>query len=316
MIARSARSPQSKRTSPDGIDKSNIIMKGSFLCSLGISFIYFLSQLGATFLLAQPCAAAPLQFEKTGRMITARQSHTATLLSNGKVLVAGGRDHSSGIYPYAELYDQATGAWTATRRMKIPRFGHTAILLPDGKVLVVGGWIGESIVTARGELYDPVSESWADTGRLITARGGHTATLLASGKVLVTGGGSQAVNGISSSELYDPTTGIWTATGSLTTGRSTHTATLLSNGKVLVAGGANGFAPGPPFIFLASSELYNPANGTWSSTGDLNHARQVHSATLLPDGRVLVAGGFGGYAQSAELYDPPTGTWKGNGELE
>src|SRR5437870_9866125 len=102
-------------------------------------------------LLVQPCPGASFQFEKTGRMITARQTHTATLLANGKVLVAGGRDENSGIYSSAELYDRATGTWMATGKMHHPRFGHTATLLPNGKLLVVGGWETPRIVTTSAE---------------------------------------------------------------------------------------------------------------------------------------------------------------------
>jgi len=161
---------------------------------------------------------------------------------------------------------------------------------------------------------------WAVTGTLNTPRYGHTATLLASGKVLVAGGLDRALAPFSvtdSAELYDPATGTWSSTGNLDTGRIGHTATLLPNGKVLVTGGRDRIAP--PFFGLAdSAELYDPATGTWSSTGNLNTSRSGHTATLLASGQVLVAGGVTtDYIQldSAELYDPATGMWSLTGNL-
>ena len=111
--------------------------------------------------------------------------HTATLLPNGKVLVAGG--YNSGYLTSAELYDPASGSWSATGSLNTARQAHTATLLPNGKVLVAGGDNGSGYLTSA-ELYDPASGSWSATGSLNTARYFHTATLLPNGKVLVAGG--------------------------------------------------------------------------------------------------------------------------------
>jgi WD40 repeat protein len=244
----------------------------------------------------------------TSSLGAARYIHTATLLQNGKVLVAGGHNNSSGNLASAELYDPATGTWSATGSLTVTRLEHTATLLPNGKVLVAGGK-NDGGVHASAELYDPVSGTWSATGSLNTARFQHTATLLANGKVLVVGGQNSG-GSPASAELYDPATGAWSTTGNLAAARFAHTATLLSNGKVLVAGGNNGSA-------LASSELYDPAAGTWSNTGSLAAARFVHTATLLPNGKVLVAAGHTGSGRlaSAELYDPVAGTWSATGNL-
>jgi len=139
----------------------------------------------AGLMFVRPCAGAPFQFEETGSLATARYFHTATLLPNGKVLVAGG---AIGYTPLAsaELYDPATGTWTATESLHTARFFHTATLLPNGKVLVAGG-AGNGYL-ASAELYDPATETWTATGSLHTARDLHTATLLPNGKVLVAGG--------------------------------------------------------------------------------------------------------------------------------
>ena len=153
------------------------------------------------------------------------------------------------------------------------------------------------------ELYDPATGSWSSTGNLVTARADHAATLLSNGKVLVAGGfGDFSLGQVTNrAELYDPDTGTWSSTGNLNRGRALHTATLLTTGKVLVAGGF--FVDGLPNI-TDRSELYDPATGTWSNTGNLNSGRRFHTATLLLNGKVLAAGGNGFNApNSAELYN-------------
>ncbi|HJW22465.1 MAG TPA: kelch repeat-containing protein [Candidatus Limnocylindrales bacterium] len=251
----------------------------------------------------------------TGSMIEDRlQGHTATLLPNGKVLVAGGRGAPTETIvglASAEVYDPATGTWTATGSMSEDRMDHTATLLPNGEVLVAGG--GDSGALASAQLYDPATGTWAATGSMITPRYGHTATVLASGKVLVAGG-MHAGGGpmfLSSAELYDSATGTWTTSEAMASPRFWQTATLLSGGQVLVAGGAIEGSPTGDTI-LASAELFDPATGTWTGTTDMAAVRESFTATVLPDGTVLIAGGKGGaYSQpphealaSAELYDP------------
>ena len=258
----------------------------------------------------QPCAAAPFQWEFTGSLNTAREYQAATLLPDGRVLVAGGGGPSTGDYPFprlksAELYNPATGTWTVTGSLNDERELQTQTLLPNGKVLAAGGW-PEGTSTGTAELYDPATETWTFTGSLNARRAGHTATLLLDGRVLAVGGS----HSIHSAELYDPATGHWTLTGSPNTPRyGYHTATLLPDGRVLVAGGRYN---------VASAELYDPATGTFTVTGSLNTGRQGHTAMLLPNGKVLVAGGLNrdiGVLASAELYDPATGNWRPTGNL-
>jgi N-acetylneuraminic acid mutarotase len=161
--------------------------------------------------------------------------------------------------------------------------------------------------------------TWTITGSLNTARTGHAATLLPNGEVLVEGGGN-ATGFLPNAELYAPATGKWTMSGSMTTARGQHTATLLPNGEVLVAGGlSNGSSPWSPSC-TATAEIYNPFTGQWTTTGSMTKPRSSHTATLLRDGLVLIAGGLcnGGFSypdNSAELYDPSTGTWKATGSM-
>jgi len=239
----------------------------------------------------QPAKA--LVFTSTGSLNTARWDHTTTLLNNGKVLVVGGSG-IGGVLRDAELYDPATGTWTPTSLPNIARSGHTATLLPNGMVLVAGGTDGSSPLSST-ELYDPATGTWTLTGSLNTPRSRHTATLLQNGKVLVVGGFNSTGSDVAmrSGELYDPATGYWSVTkgNHLITARYWHTATLLSDGRVLVAGGYNTSSG-----ILGSAELYTPNDrgGTWLAASDMGTPRDGHTATLLPTGKVLVAGGFNG----------------------
>jgi|CXWL01.1.fsa_nt_gi N-acetylneuraminic acid mutarotase len=227
--------------------------------------------------------------------------HTATLLPNGKVLVlgkAGGVPGSA----VAELYDPSAHTWSAAASPATPRYEHTATLLPNGKVLVAGGQDGDSAMLASAELYDPASNTWAAAGSLASVRGFHTATLLPNGKILVACGLDSSFAVMSSAELYDPASNTWSVAGSLTTARYAHTATLLPTGKVLVAGGSAAAAIG---AWLASAELYEPLTNTWTATGNLAFAHQDATATLLQNGKLLIASGGNlstGTTTNTELY--------------
>lgn len=203
-------------------------------------------------------------------------------------------------------------AWPGTRSptgsMAAARSGHEATLLQDGRVLVTGG-------AARGEptaeVYDPETGSWNVTAPLPERTLGHTATLLADGRVLVAGGFGDTGE-TASAALYDPAAGTWTQTAPMSVERDGHAAALLADGRVLVAGGDSRTQAGEPVVRNTSAEIYDPATGTWTVTGSMAVARRDHSATLLPDGKVLVAGGWFP-TNVAELYDPVTGAWTTTG---
>jgi hypothetical protein len=265
---------------------------------------------------------------------------TATLLKNGKVLLTGGGA--------AEIFDPISGTFTPTKgAMVSTRTAYTATLLSDGKVLVVGG--GEpasSVGTVPGslstaELFDPATEIFSSTGSMAFARSGHTATLLKDGKVLILGGtvyvtiptsgrGIVWQESLDTAEIFDPTSGTFSQTGSLGTARTAHTATLLNNGNVLVTGGLDYgvVSGGPREIALSSSELFDPAKGSFAPSANMSTTRAGHSATVQSDGTVLVAGGVTVVGRtaltafliqsldSAELFDPTGSTFTQTGNME
>jgi N-acetylneuraminic acid mutarotase len=240
-------------------------------------------------------------------------SQTATLLTNGQVLVAGG---FLGGFPIGEIFNPATGVWSLSAPpIARARGEHTATLLTNGLVLVAGGH-GTNALSST-ELFHPDANTWETNGPMNYARRSHTATLLPDGKVLVAGGSASndALGAeMSSAEIYDPQTRIWNPTDSLANARMAHTATLLPNGQVLVTGGFQ------TNIVLASAELYDPDSGAWLPAGSMNFPRINHTATLLNNGKVLVAGGSSVIASTnkvlvTELYDPASGLWHTNAAM-
>jgi hypothetical protein len=248
-------------------------------------------------------------FTAAGTLTTARGFHTATLLPNGMVLLAGGvSDTSFEPVATAELYDPATGTFASIHNMTEERSSHTATSLPNGMVLLVGGSGDRTHTTpyhivASAELYDPAAGTFTATGSMEKERCEHTATLLQNGGVLVVGGFSGYGWALARAELYDPATRTFSATGGMTVDRELHTATLLANGKVLIAGGQEDANTSASEVALASAELYDPAAGTFTLTGNMTSARVSHTATLLGNRKVLVVGGdVVGSLSTAELY--------------
>ncbi|MEE9506561.1 MAG: kelch repeat-containing protein, partial [Thermoplasmata archaeon] len=230
-----------------------------------------------------------------------RKGLTATVLSDGSVLVVGG--YGGGNYlPTAELYDFTNDTWVEVGELNEGRAYHTAVLLDNGKVLVAGGQ-NSSGYTDTAELYDPSTQTWSTTGDMKVKRIYHTTTLLSNGKVLAVGGKKNSNFYLDSAELYDPSAGTWSYTGSLDTKRAWHTASL-TDGDVLVAGGAN------PTV-LGSAEIYDVSGGSWSDAASMSIVRYYHTATVLTNGTVLVAGGSSSVTSTntTEMYNPTLDDW-------
>ncbi|HYW30938.1 MAG TPA: kelch repeat-containing protein [Gemmatimonas sp.] len=257
--------------------------------------------------------AAPTgSFENAAAMRVPRAAHTATALSNARVLIAGGFTTKANSAQGGELYDARTVRFQPLPPMMVLRHSHSATLLPNGKVLIAGGYGAGNATLAAAELFDPTTGRFTSTGSLLASRAGHMAVLLDNGKVLIAGGVGPEWSFLSSAELYDPATGTFTQTGAMTELRESHTATRLLDGRVLVTGGHRGRRA--DIMLYTSAETYDVRTGQFSRTGDMRVRRHKHDAVLLRDGRVLVTGGSderdsdGAYT-STELFDSRTGTF-------
>jgi hypothetical protein len=256
------------------------------------------------------------------------QHDNAVVLAGGtKILVAGGADAAGAGLRQSAVYDLAQDTWSATAMLGTARQLPALTLLPDGKVLATGGRSSATSPPLRtAEIFDPAANSWQATDDMAVGRFAHSATTLSNGLVLVAGGTGQRVGGgvvaLRSSELFDAEDGgSWqTVEDDMTDARTAHTAIPLQGGqKVLVCGGSVpvGMADEADLAFC---ELYDTANGTWTPTGTMHHARRAHSATALTATTVLVAGGrapgatgdgFDPFARAtAEVYNLATQTWQ------
>lgn len=315
-----------------------------------------------------PTAAVPGgTWKSAGTLSRARFSHTATLLPDGRVLVAGGsrfEDYRGQATATTEIYDPEDEQWSTGPPMAAPRVNHTATLLADGSVLVAGGLgppvvlppavadalvelcrtqgptdepvsrtadaanrkicTSDAVALASAERFRPTAGSWDQTEPMAVARYDHTATVLAGepcavgsppawcGSVLVAGGAVAGAVALRSAEVYDPRMGTWAATGLLVHAREGHVATSISGGRVLVAGSGPRF-PGEPVTPSASAEVYLPARRVWVLTATMVTGRAAHAAAVLPGGDILVSGGYRapaegsvkGKAQEINMADPP-----------
>jgi hypothetical protein len=266
---------------------------------------------------AAPGTASAETWFPAAPMSQVRAEQTATLLPDGDVLVAGGYANRLGYLNTAEVFDQTTGTWTPAAPMNAPRSGHRATLLPNGKVLVVGGDPPAEDPGESAETYDPSTNTWTAVASPPGLQVLRSLTLLQDGEVLVTGiFGPREYGALEGAMVYDPSTNTWTSAAAPKQTRYGATTTLFTNGDVLVLGGAR---PSEHlFEFhntLNVAEEYDPTTNTWTTLAQMLHARHHQTATLLPSGKVLVAGGAEETdlndhgINSSELYDPATNTW-------
>lgn len=251
-----------------------------------------------------------------GSMKARRAAHTATLLPDGRVLIAGGFAGDENSLASAEIFDPQTNEFSSAGEMNVSRSGHSATLLPGGRVLIAGGYNGDYLDSA--EIYDAKTGKFTPTGKMTLPRSGQTAVLLANGKVLLAGGVGTRWTFLAGAELYDPATGVFTKTGNMVAARESHTATLLKDGRVLITGGHQGRRAA--ITIYSSAEIYNPAKGAFTAAGNMTVKRHKHDAVLLDDVRVLIVGGSderdsrGAYA-TTEIYNPKTNSFAKAGEM-
>jgi hypothetical protein len=255
---------------------------------------------------AQVFDAAAGKFAATGSMKAARSSPIAVRLADGRVLVTGGFNNGQ-LVTSAELYDTKTGKFTATGSLVSGIYVSCGILLQDGRVLLIGDSAGAT------QIYDPKKGQFAKGPSMVKPHNYGIPTLLSDGRVLVTGGaeslsGDQA--GTADAEIFDPATEAFSATGSMSVPRVGHTATRLADGRVLITGGqaiASLFSQSASQQFYSSAELFDPSSGKFSPAGSMTEARGEPLAVLLPDGKVLICGGWSGLShlsRTAEFYLP------------
>ena len=257
--------------------------------------------------LVKPDARQPFHRQMAGP-VPSPWSHTATVLKNGRVLIAGGQHKPKGVESInaAHLYLPAQQKFSSAGTMKQPRADHTATRLADGKVLLVGGENKRGYYTETAEIYDPTrpaAQAWTATKPMFSKRVNHAATLLSDGRVLIVGGYNSAGKHLSTLEIYDPKTGNWTAPMTrMATPRVRPRVVLLKTGSVLIVGGFAGSG------YPKTLEIYDPKTGGIKTLKDtLSDGRVGHTATLLPDGRVLIVGGYCGMSCTLKgdaLYDP------------
>lgn len=251
----------------------------------------------------------------------ARMRPTMVSLADGRVFIYGGRD-DSGYLADAEIYDPASGQFTPAASTVQTRYVVSAVLLADGRVLLAGGFTREDGPLTSAEIYDPVADAYTPTGSLSLPRiQVNAAVRLDDGRVLIAGGNNEDGQ-IASAELYDPASGTFSLTGALPAPRDNHDAIVLRDGRVLIVGGDSGVEDNGFPHYVPEALLYDPATGQFTPTGSLAHPRDFPATSLLPDGRVLVAGGshLSGNpgtvtVPEAEIYDPATGTFSEAGSM-
>jgi hypothetical protein len=288
---------------------------------------HFLASLLPLIMLSTNCkaqvqqTAAPVVAQgvvSPAREMNARRSaHTAILLNDGKVLIAGGFVGEEQSLSSAEIYDSNTGKFTPIGSMTVARLSHTATLLPDGRVLLAGG-LNNGAYLASAEVYNPATHTFTATGRMTAARSNHITVLLNDGKVLLAGGTGEGWSFLDSAEIFDPKTNSFTPTGAMTVARESHTATLLKDGRVLIAGGHRGRRSA--MTVFNTAEIYNPESGKFTATANLTIKRHKHDAVRLADGRVLITGGTDerdeqNIYRSAEIFDPVSKTFTRIGDM-
>lgn len=246
-------------------------------------------------------AAAQGKVKPAGALAVARTHHTATLLKDGRVLVAGGRA-ADGLSTLAsvEFYEPKKGTWQLGPPMQVGRSHHAATLLDDGRVLVTGGTTHQAaegghrfVALASAELFDPVKNAWTRVADMAEARNGHTATLLDDGTVLVVGGAREQRAHLASVERFDPKTGAWRAQAPLATPRWLHAAVHLADDSVVVVGGRSNASQGGtgPGVSLDAVERFVPRTSSWESAPAMSEPRQRAGIAVLADGATVVAAG-------------------------
>jgi hypothetical protein len=244
-------------------------------------------------------------------------SGLAQLPDDGRVLVFDAlKDVST-----SSLVNPDTGKVTSVGEMKKYQSSASMAQLPDGSVLAIGGFDLNNYPLATVERFDPDSLQWEIVASMSTARAYATATLLEGGDVLVAGGWTEhpttGWTASATAEIYDRDTNTWSSAGSMSVTRSLASAVRMQDGRVLVTGGASAWLgngiTSTSLPVQMRADVYDPDSRTWSSAGEMSQARATHTSVVLPNGLVMVMGGWGDEKQrglaSTEVFEPSTGKW-------
>ena len=227
---------------------------------------------------------------------TNRSFPDAAVLNDGRVVVVGGTEIGSGpsdtfrSLGIVEAYDPSTDTWHTLEPMNHPAVQRWLVTLDDGRILAAGGFIYEPDMerwVSEVEIYDPDTNKWMPAESMTAPH--SQAIVLMDGRVLATGGVLPHTDS-PASETYDPATGEWTETGAMSQHRSSHTLTLLPDERVLAVGGIGPMGD-DDYIMHSTTEIFDPVTNTWSPGPELSQPRAIHSATLMPNGSVLIVGG-------------------------
>jgi hypothetical protein len=272
---------------------------------------------------------APIQYPATldpawvdgGKMVRPRNYHTGVRMADGRVLVAGGylAVDSSDYTTAAEIYDPSTNTWAATTDMNRGRAHFRGALFTKGskagQIIVASG---DTALLPSAEIYDPKTAKWTDTAPMLVGRDEAESVLLGDGRFLVAGGctliGPTTCTTIANDgEVYDPEADKWTNTGPMSDPRTWFTLTALADGRAFAFGGCVQY--GDAFqcdMSTASGDVFDLATSKWTKTAPAPFPAELHSAALLADGGVLVAGGTsnGVFLSGAAIYDATKDTWK------
>ncbi len=266
-------------------------------------------------------------------MAVPRVTPTVTVLNDGRVLIAGGIDLTGAPLSSCEIFDPATNTFTATGNLAGPRALHAAVRMADGRVMVAGGTNNTTDLLAiiggvqnTTEIFNPATGTWSNGPNLSGRRVWPALTLLNTGRVMVSGGVEVtlflgiplAATSTTRTQLYNPATNSWSNGASMPNGRASHDVNqvTLADGRVLMTGGVlvPDLANAANAAMIQAADVYNPATNTWAAY-PMSQARSLHSATRLPDGRVLVCGGSQGLlsapttTDTVELFDPASNSW-------
>lgn len=274
-----------------------------------------------------------LDSEAGPAMNASRALHAYTTLNDGRVMFIGGLDATATVTTSCEIYDPVANTFTTVAPLPGPRAGHAAATMPDGRVLVVGGTTNFTDLTAAivgvlnsTSIYDPAADSWSSGPNIGGRRLVPALSRLSNGQMLVSGGIEVtiffgfpvAAVSTTAAQRFNPASNSWTSAPNMPAGRAYHhdNQVTLADGRLMLTGGVllPSLLNAANAASIVEADIYDPVANSWLAT-TMSRARTGHSASLLPNGNVVVCGGSEGLLSAAvaldavAVFDPTNGTW-------